>query len=93
MANTYVNKIQLADGTQLIDLTDATATADKILSGYSAYSANGEKLNGNATAVISSVHDGNGNVELFGLISATDSQGNVTLTPAANVSNANITDY
>ena len=49
MANTYVNKVQLADGTSLIDISDTTATADKILQGYTAYGANGQKLTGTAS--------------------------------------------
>lgn len=43
MAN---NKIQLADGTVLIDLTEDTVTADKILEGYTTHSASGEKITG-----------------------------------------------
>lgn len=49
MANTYVNKVQLADGTSLIDISDSTVTADKILQGYTAYGADGAKLTGTAT--------------------------------------------
>jgi hypothetical protein len=45
MANLYKNKVVYGE-TTLIDLTDATATADKILSGYTAYGASGEKLTG-----------------------------------------------
>lgn len=47
--NPYVNKVQLADGTSLIDISDTTATADKILQGYTAYSASGQKITGTAT--------------------------------------------
>lgn len=43
MAN---NKVELANGTVLVDLTDATASADKILAGYTAYGAAGTKLTG-----------------------------------------------
>ena len=43
MAN---NKVQLANGTVLIDLTDATATASEVLSGYTAYGADGNKITG-----------------------------------------------
>lgn len=52
--NPYNNKVQLADGTVLIDLTDTTATASEILQGYGAYGADGawmdgEVANGSAT--------------------------------------------
>lgn len=50
MANTYVNKVVQSNGTVLIDISDATATADKILQGYTAYGATGEKLTGTATS-------------------------------------------
>lgn len=53
--NPYVNKVQLADGTSLIDISDTTATADKILQGYTAYSASGQKITGTAQSYI----DGN----------------------------------
>ena len=48
-SNPYVNKVQLADGTSLIDISDTTATADKILQGYTAYGSDGQKLTGTAT--------------------------------------------
>ena len=48
-SNPYVNKV-VYGGSTLIDLTDATITsaneADKILSGYTAYAANGSKVTG-----------------------------------------------
>lgn len=47
MAN---NKVQLADGTTLIDLTSTTATADKILQGYGAFGADGAWIDGTAVA-------------------------------------------
>ena len=53
--NPYVNKVQLADGTSLIDISDSTVTADKILQGYTAYGADGSKLTGTAPSYI----DGN----------------------------------
>ena len=48
MAN---NKVQLADGTTLIDLTGTTATADKILQGYGAFGANGVWMDGTLRAM------------------------------------------
>jgi hypothetical protein len=39
----------IVQGTTIVDLTDATATADKILSGYTAYGADGSKLTGTAS--------------------------------------------
>lgn len=64
MANTYVNKVQLADGTSLIDISDTTATADKILSGYTAYGADGSKLTGTASSGGSVTQDQDGFIVL-----------------------------
>ena len=64
MANTYVNKVQLADGTSLIDISDTTATADKILQGYTAYGADGSKLTGTASGGGSVTQDQDGFIVL-----------------------------
>ena len=45
MANEHINKV-IYGGNVLIDLTGDTATADKILSGYTAHSATGAQLTG-----------------------------------------------
>ena len=50
MPNTYVNKVNLADGTTILDISDTTATADKILQGYGAYGADGAWIDGTAIA-------------------------------------------
>lgn len=46
MAN---NKVQLADGTVLIDLTADTVTADKLMQGYTAHDASGAQITGTAS--------------------------------------------
>lgn len=46
--NPYVNKV-IFGSTTLVDLTDTTATPDKILTGYGAYGADGAWMNGTAT--------------------------------------------
>lgn len=43
--NPYVNKVVYGNQT-LIDISDTTATADKILQGYTAYGRDGSKLTG-----------------------------------------------
>ena len=52
MANTYVNKVQLADGTSLIDISDTTATISDVLTGRYFYTAAGQKVQGTATGGI-----------------------------------------
>lgn len=47
MANPYVNKVELADGTTLIDLSADTVTAGAVLSGVTAHSASGASITGN----------------------------------------------
>ena len=44
--NSYNNKIQLSDGTVLIDLTNDTVEADKLLEGFTAHNASGEAITG-----------------------------------------------
>lgn len=55
MAN---NKVQLSDGTVLIDLTGDTVASDKLLSGYTAHDKSGNQVTGNVT--FASVYTGSG---------------------------------
>ena len=47
--NPYVNKVQLADGTSLIDISSDTVTADKLMQGYTAHDRTGALITGTAT--------------------------------------------
>ena len=49
MPNLYNNKVVLADGTVLIDLTGDTVTAAKLLYGYTAHGADGAPITGTCT--------------------------------------------
>lgn len=52
--NPYVNKVQLADGTTLIDLSSDTVAAGSMLSGVTAHSASGASVTGSiATKTVS----------------------------------------
>lgn len=62
--NPYVNKV-IYGGQTLIDISDTTATADKILEGYTAYGANGQKITGTASGqslVVSDTVDEHGGI-------------------------------
>lgn len=48
MANQYKNKV-IYNGNTLIDISDSTVTADKLLQGYTAYAADGSKIIGTHT--------------------------------------------
>ena len=50
--NPYVNKVQLADGTSLIDISDTTATTSDVLTGRYFYTAAGQKVQGTNTGGI-----------------------------------------
>lgn len=52
--NPYVNKV-VYDGTTLIDITDSTATASNVASGYYFYLATGEKIQGTASPATATV--------------------------------------
>lgn len=49
MANEYTNKVVLSSGETLIDLTNDTVTADKVLSTYTFHLASGATATGNCT--------------------------------------------
>ena len=64
MANTYVNKVQLADGTSLIDISSDTVTADKLMQGYTAHDRTGALITGTATGGGSVTQDQDGFIVL-----------------------------
>ena len=64
MANTYVNKVQLADGTSLIDISDTTATAADVLNSKYFYTASGQKVQGTGTGGGSVTQDQDGYIVL-----------------------------
>lgn len=49
MANQYVNKVVLSNGTTLIDLTADTVVADKLLNGFTAHDKSGAQITGTCT--------------------------------------------
>ena len=72
--NPYVNRVETADGTTLMDISDTTATEGDVISGKTLYKANGQKsvgtldINGKADKVANATSgnfaglDANGNL-------------------------------
>ena len=79
--NPYVNKVQLADGTSLIDISSDTVTADKLMQGYTAHDRTGALITGTAQSYI----DGN-NLE-YGF-----TDGSLPLVGIAKVDSAHVWD-
>ena len=50
-SNPYVNKVQLADGTTLIDISSDTVAAGKMLSGTTAHDKSGAQITGTYLSV------------------------------------------
>lgn len=59
MPNPYVNKVQLADGTGLIDISGTTAVASDVASGKLLYGADGAPITGTASESVIGLRDGN----------------------------------
>ncbi len=101
MAN---NKVQLADGTVLIDLTDTTATADDVAEGKYFYSSAGVKLTGTGKNISSSggtiYQDLEGNIHLseddatvIKIVDTLDENGGVIRTITSEVQSDTIEVY
>lgn len=72
------NKVQLADGTVLIDITDTTATASDVASGKYFYNAAGVKTLGTASV----------NSNTYQIILEQDQDGYLILDDSATILNA-----
>lgn len=75
--NPYVNKVQLADGTTLIDISDTTAIASDVAQGKYFYTLAGQKVQGTAT--------GGGGIDINDLVMGTQPAGDVTLETATTI--------
>lgn len=80
-----VNKVQLANGETIIDISDSTVTPETLAEGVVAYNAKGERIvgtmkAGSGGANISTSDDGSGNVTVKGMTAHDDGEGNVTVT-------------
>lgn len=73
--NPYVNKVDLADGTTIMDISDTTATPNDVLSGQVFYTASGARSVGSVD--LSGKADKVGNAT-SGNFAALDSTGNLT---------------
>ena len=94
-SNPYVNKVQKADGTTIIDISDTTATASDCASGKYLYLASGQKVQGSATGGGGYVtQDADGRVILPPVVgTATTTTKTITQGGVYNASDDNVTGY
>ena len=62
--NPYVNKVQKADGTTILDISDTTAVASDVATGKYFYLATGQKVQGTSTSGGYITQDANGYIVL-----------------------------
>lgn len=82
-SNPYVNKVELADGTVLIDLRNDNVTADKILAGYMAHDMSGAGITGTIQSQAGSTVTPTRSTQVF-LVSGKYMTGNFTVNPIPN---------
>lgn len=89
-SNPYPNKVELGNGTTLMDISDTTATDADVLNGKYFYTASGAKSQGSATIPVT-------DVQVDGVSVITDGVAGIDLTGKADVSHAHtvsdVTDF
>lgn len=89
-SNPYPNKVELGNGTTLMDISDTTATDADVLNGKYFYTASGAKSQGSATIPVT-------DVQVDGVSVITDGVADVDLTGKADVSHthtvSDVTDF
>ena len=79
VSNPYPNKVELGNGTTLMDISDTTATDADVLNGKYFYTASGAKSQGSATIPVT-------DVQVDGVSVITDGVAGIDLTGKADVS-------
>lgn len=89
-SNPYPNKVELGNGTTLMDISDTTATDADVLNGKYFYTASGAKSQGSATIPVT-------DVQVDGASVITDGVADIDLTGKADVSHthtvSDVTDF
>lgn len=88
-----VNKVQLANGETIIDISDSTVTPETLAEGVIAYNAAGERIVGTMKqgSQVTVTDDENGNVMVDGIAVTDDGNGNITMQATTTETDGNVT--
>lgn len=91
-SNPYVNKVQLANGTTLIDISSDTVAAEKMLSGVTAHDKSGAEITGSISSKAAATYNTKSSNQTIAAGQYLSGKQTIRAVTTANIEAANIKD-